>query len=345
VGLFPLIVNIMTTKQFIRTLAPSCLVLGGLAFAGCSTDAGRGDLRVLVEAEDVIIDGLDPGDATENIRDGWSVRFDNYIVAIGEIDVHLSTDDHVEAEADELYVIDLSKIPAAGVSLWELSGLEEGRWEFNYATHGAGHDAERHSSVNEADFDLMVAEDLTYLIRGRLQKSDGVSCPPAGLANPPADAVEVGSNSAGDPCYAATTITFEIAAEVETDYGPCEIDGVPGFSITAGAETSVAITIHGDHIFFNGFPEGGEGGVLRLAQWLADCDLDLDGTVTQAELAAISPSALAEIDGRYQLGGSPITPLANMWDYVIAQLKTQGHYQGEGECAIDGVDHHHDHDH
>jgi len=34
-----------------------------------------------------------------------------------------------------------------------------------------------------------------------------------------------------------------------------------------------------------------------------------------------------------------------MYEYVRAQLKTQGHYQGEGECPVDGVAHAHDHDH
>jgi hypothetical protein len=31
-----------------------------------------------------------------------------------------------------------------------------------------------------------------------------------------------------------------------------------------------------------------------------------------------------------------------MYDYVSAQLKTQGHFRGEGECAIDGAEHEHE---
>src|SRR5690606_21868771 len=95
-------------------------------------------------------------------------------------------------------------------------------------------------------------------------------------------------------------------------------------------------TLHGDHLFFNGFPEGDEGGVRRLAQWLADSDLNLDGEVTRAELERITPADLPELDERYQLGGSPLRPLDNVWTYVRAQLKTQGHMDGEGECAPDG---------
>jgi hypothetical protein len=331
-------VGIFTVKKINSHVTIASLFL---MLAACSDSAGRGDLRVLVEAEDVIIDGLDPGDGAENIRDGWAVRFDQYIVAIGAIDVHLATDQDVEAEADDIFVIDLSAISAAGESLWSLSDLQEGRWEFTYSTLGAGDGATRHATVSADDFSLMAAEDLTYLIRGRIEQAGGKSCPPASLATPPDGAVADGSNAAGDPCYSAPIVTFEIAAEAETRYGPCEVDEVPGFGIAAGRETSVALTIHGDHLFFNGFPEGSEGGVMRLAQWLADCDLDLDGAVTQAELEAISPSDLVELDARYQLGGSPITPLTSMWDYVRAQLKTQGHFQGEGECPIDGVGHSH----
>ena len=145
--------------------------------------------------------------------------------------------------------------------------------------------------------------------------------------------------SGDDACYDAPEVRFTFGASAETVFGPCEVGEVPGFAISVGANQTVAASIHGDHLFFTGFPEGDEGGVRRLAQWLADCDLNLDGTVTKEELEAISPSQLPQIDERYQLGGSPITPVENMYDYVRSQLKTQGHYQGEGECPVDGVAH------
>ncbi len=132
---------------------------------------------------------------------------------------------------------------------------------------------------------------------------------------------------------------FTFGAAADTTFGPCEVDEQPGFSIVADGTQTVAATIHGDHPFFNGFPEGDEGGILRLAQWLADSDLDVDNEVTSQELEAIAPTDLFEIDERYQLGGAPLTPLDNMLIYTRAQLKTQGHFQGEGECPVDGVGH------
>lgn len=320
----------------------ACMTL--IALCGCSDGeaTGSGNLSVLLEAEDTILEGLDPGMEGESIKDGWQIRFDQYVVVIGDVDVHLSTDEGVAAEAADLYAVDLAKIAAAGLPLWELSNLQSGEWEFRYSTGGAGDGASRHDSVPQADFDALTDADGTYLIAGSMTKPDGLSCPPASLAMPPGGAVPNGDNGGGDDCYDAAEITFRWLAPAETVFGPCEIDEVPGFSVTADATTSVALTIHGDHVFFNGFPEGGEGGVMRLAQWLADSDLNLDGEVTQAELEAIAPADLHEIDDRYQLGGSPITPLDNMWTYLSAQLKTQGHFQGEGECPADGMGHDHE---
>jgi hypothetical protein len=194
-----------------------------------------------------------------------------------------------------------------------------------------------------ADFDAMVESDFTYLIDGTLSKAAGQSCPPAALATV-GDREPNGETSGDNDCYDAPEVRFTFGASAETLFGPCEIDEVPGFAITADQTESIALTIHGDHIFFNGFPTGGEGGVMRLAQWLADCDLNLDGTVTQEELEAITPAELPELDTeRYQLGGAPVA-IETMYDYVGAQLKTQGHFQGEGECAIDGEEHDHGHE-
>lgn len=319
------------------SLAVACAALFTTACGG-EGEAEAGSLTVLLESEDVVSSGLEPGDDVENIRDGWAVQFDKYIVAMGNIDVHLSTDEAVSAEAAEVFVVELTDVPASGLALWNLAGLRAGRWEFNYATPGAGAGSTRHESVAEADYDAMVTNDWTYFVDGVLTMSDGQSCPPAALATPEG-AASNGNLSGGNPCYDAPTVRFRFGAAAETSFGPCEVDEVPGFAISANAAQTVAATIHGDHLFFNGFPEGDEGGIMRLAQWLADCDLDLDGTVTQEELRAIAPSALPELDARYQLGGSPITPLEDMYDYVSAQLKTQGHMNGEGECPVDGLAH------
>ncbi len=310
---------------------------------GDDEEVGVGTLVVLLEAEDVILEGLQPGTGEENIADGWAVNFDKYIITIGDIDVIASTDDSLAREAGDVWTVDLTEVPPTGLALWTIEEIPEGRWEFNYAQSGAADGAQRHQSVEEADFNTMVSNDWTHLVQGTITNGSGQSCPPASLAVP-GERTPNGNTSGDNPCYDSASISFSFGASAETSFGPCEIDEVPGFSITAGATQTVAATIHGDHLFFNGFPEGDEGGVSRLSQWMADCDLNLDGTVTVEELEAIAPAQLPEIDDRYQLGGSPITPLDNMYVYLASQLKTQGHFQGEGECPVDGVAHEHDHE-
>ncbi len=172
----------MTKTIRTKKMLPTITAFAGLVcfslLLGCGGDGGTGTLTVLLEAEDTITDGLEEGTGGENIQDGWNVSFDKYIVAIGDIDVHLSTDEEVEMDNEDVFVVDLTDVPAAGLSLWTLEDLEEGTWEFNYSTPIATDSAIRHNSVTQADYDQMVANGWTYFIDGTLQKTSGRSLPP-----------------------------------------------------------------------------------------------------------------------------------------------------------------------
>lgn len=329
----------MNTRKYLG-LRCACAICASVV-VGCSEDtADPGTLVVSVESEETITQGLVAGTGPEDIADGWDVAFDKYLLTLGEIDLHFASDDGVREVAEELFVVDLTQVPESGLPLWTFESIRSGRWEVNYHIAGAGHDAERHSSVSQVDFDRMVADDLTYWVQGALTKNDGRSCPPPALASPATDAVSAGDNAAGEACYANSRVSFSFGVPAETMFGPCEIDGVPGLSVPSGGTQNLALTIHGDHMFFNGFPTGSEGGISRLAQWLADSDLNVDGEVTQAELESITLDALSEVDDRYQLTGN--LSAGTVWNYLIAQLKTQGHINGEGECPVDGAAHDHD---
>jgi hypothetical protein len=306
-----------------------------LSLAACSDGfvAGSGSLGVLLEQEDIVVKGIEPGLDSDNIRDGWTVLFSKYIVAVGNVSLVYATDDREKIEMPTIQVVDIRQLPAQGETLWRAPSLRAGRWQFSYQVPAATVSAMRHPTVTQSDFDAMVASQSAYAFSGSIARVDGVSCPPASVAIP-GDKPSTSKNARGETCYANPKVGFTWFVPAATAYGPCEVDDKPGFAITDGASTSVAITLHGDHLFFNGFPEGHEALTMRLSQWLADCDLNLDGTVTSQELQSIVPSLLSEIDDRFLLGASPITPLSTMWDYVRAQFKTQGHFQGEGECPI-----------
>ena len=165
----------------------------------------------------------------------------------------------------------------------------------------------------------MRAEGSTYRIEGVMRRADGQACPPAAVGDRTGATPNGAVNSRGEPCYDHPEVRFRFESAAATSFGPCEVDGVPGFVMTADGTQTVALTIHGDHLFFNGFPEG---------------------AVTMDELGQLTPSDLAEIDTRFQLGGSSLE-LHDMRDYIAAQLRTQGHFQGEGECPFDGNTHDH----
>jgi hypothetical protein len=282
-------------------------IAASLALA-CSTPTG--ELVVLLEAEDTIIEGLDAGEGEENIVDGWTVRFSKYLVAVG--DVHLErTAGGLEAHDPTVWVVDLATLPPGGVELTRFEALDAVRWDhFEYATPLA-EGAMRHSSVGEQDFQEMVTNDWTYLVEGTIENAGGESCPPGGT------------------CRAATSIAFRFGVGVATVFGPCDTgEGLPGITVTEGG-SAVTITIHGDHLFFDAFPSGHEV-IERRAQWIADADIDADGTVTAEELAAIDATDLFPTD-LYSFAGAPF-PIASALDFVRSQLATQGHFQGEGEC-------------
>lgn len=304
-------------------------MLLSLMLAACG-GGPTGDVTVLLTAEDTITEGLDPGTELENIVDGWEVRFSKYIVAIGDVHLQRSADGQ-EAHDETIYVVDLAQLPASGITLTQFEALSAVQWDrFGYATAHPSAMAVRHDSVSQADFDAMVANEWSYYIEGTLSSPTGESCPPGGT------------------CRAATSIAFRFGVDVDAGFGPCEAeDGLPGVVVTESG-TSVAITLHGDHMFFDGFPSGAEI-IERRAQWLANADTDGDDVVTAAELQAVEASALFP-SSLYNLGGAPI-PIEHGWDYVRAQLATQGHFQGEGECqwtfdgTMGGHQHEDGHDH
>jgi hypothetical protein len=108
-----------------------------------------------------------------------------------------------------------------------------------------------------------------------------------------------------------------------------------GVAVVSSASTPVAVTIHGDHLWFNSFPSGAESTVERRAQWMVDCDVDHDGHVTEAELRATPAARVFTTLDHYDLAGSPTVDghgIQTAWDFVRAQMSTVGHFQGEGEC-------------
>ena len=277
-----------------------------LSIAGCDSSStggsGNGNLSVLLEAEETIVDGLQNGDEEENIRDGFDVSFSRYVVAIGM--VATSQLDGANPQTDPLVVVaDFKSLPTTSPELTAFAGIPTGQYtSFGFETPAPDDTASNFNEVPEADYDAMIANDWSYIIEGTITRvSDDASK------------------------------NFLIQADVPTVYRDCAVDGMePGVSVSSNS--SVDITLHGDHLFFNGFPDE-EASVQRLAQWLWDIE-DSNGNEVLDKPDFQAATNVEELfpQPTYTLGGGPISPIENAWDFVRAQLGTQGHIFGEGEC-------------
>jgi hypothetical protein len=282
---------------------------------GCS-DEGMGSLQVFVEAEASITGGVDPGTGDENIADGWGVTYDEFLVTIGNVRAARTDTDATLSDAST-FVLDLKQVPANGYVITEMNAVSGTWYKFGFDMPSPTAETQVLAPTSAMDKDLLNQGGYSLYIAGAIENANGMSCPP------------------GDPdpakCVAAPKITFRWGFPAATSFDDCAtVDGTPGFAIPSGGTAPVAITIHGDHWFFNNITAGVEI-VTRYAQYIADCDLNHDGETTIDELKQV-PAADVFPSPKYNLSGSFSGPIKTAYDYVLAQARTIGDFQGDGEC-------------
>jgi hypothetical protein len=283
---------------------------------GCvdDTGSGTGKTRLFLEAEETITDGLRPGTDLENIRDGWTVQYDKFLYAAGKVRAK-STDSSAILSESAVYLLDLTQISESGFELLSDTDAAAVRYDdVSFTNPVATSSLKLGSGADDDDKATMVDNGWSIFISGEVSKPDGQSC-------------------VAGQCADETSVRFAWGLPAATLYEHCgPEDGDLGFAVTRGGTTTANFTIHGDHWFFNGFPEGAEI-VNRQAQWVADADLDRNGETTIEELktaraADVFPSTGG---GKYSFAGAP-EPVSSVYDFVLAQAQTIGHFQGEGEC-------------
>ena len=303
------------TMNIAKTTLP--LALAALALVpACSDDDGAtsdvGSVQVFVEPEDSIPEGLQPGDGEENIADGWTVTYDRFLVTVGN--VRAARSDAEETLSDPaVYVLDLRNAPSGGYVISELTDVSATRWDrFGFDLPNARAGVQSLPPTASADVDFMIQSAYSIYFEGSIEKPDGESCPPGGGA-----------------CVPATKVTFRWSLSAGTSYDDCATeDGFTGFAVPAGGAVQVKPTIHGDHWFFSNITAGAEL-TKRYAQYIADSDLDADGETTLDELKAVGAADVFPTE-KYNLSGAG--SILTAYDYVLAQARTLGDFQGDGEC-------------
>jgi len=126
-----------------------------------------------------------------------------------------------------------------------------------------------------------------------------------------------------------STKSFDWGFTTGTRYVDCENEDGAGLVVVPGGTTDVQLTIHGDHLFLDDLvdPEA----TLHF-QPLAGADANNDGAITLAELGAVDLTSASIPEGRYGTGSGP--NVRTLADFVAAQVRSIGHWRGEGECRV-----------
>ncbi len=303
----------MFKNPFVVTAVRTAFFMGitGLC-AACSDEAGTGTVQIFVEPEDTIPEGLVPGTGEENIQDGWAVIYDRFLITIGNM--RASRSDSAETlNVPDIYVLDLKNAPAGGYVLAELDNVSAARWDrFGFDLPNAKSGVKTLAPTSDADVMMMVANNYSLFIEGSITRC-----------------------MAGEMCDPTTEVRFSWGLSAGTSFDDCATeDGFTGFAVPTGGSVQVKPTIHGDHWFFNNITSGVEL-TKRKAQYIANCDIDKNGETTLDEL---KQSKAADVfDADYNLTGALGNPIETAFDYVLAQARTLGDFQGDGECPTRSI--------
>lgn len=287
--------------RIVHLFVPTLLVASAV---GCAEDGqGSGKLRVLLSAEETISNGVSAGADEENTRD-FSVTYSKFLVSIGRVQV-ARVSPSARVGNDAVYIADMRQVGEAGLELASFDDVASGQWnQFGYQTPRAQVGAQKLAGVTDADAQEMIEKQLTYWIEGRVERPE-------------------------------KPVSFVFKVALDSTYSDCESNGQPGIAVSEDGTSTATITLHGDHLWFNTLARGDEATITRYAQWLIDADVDGDGKVTADDLATVPAEKVFPSAKGYNLSGGTI-PVSTALDFVRAQLSTQGHLNGEGECSTSG---------
>ena len=267
--------------------------LMGVSFLGLvACSSGQGNVTFTAYGEDFIEKEI-PAAAFE---DGWSVRYDKFLVKLGELKV-ANREGEVAAEQAPAKVYDVHR--PGPVNVASFTDLASEEWDaVSYAIAPAAD-----ATAGNAD-----AEDVTRM------NTQGWSVYVEGTAT-----------------KGTVTKRFRWGFPTNTLYERCQNEDIgTGVTVPKGGTETVQLTLHGDHLFFDDLqsPEA----KMRFDAIAAADSIGIvgpDGEVTLEELGTVDLTSLPA--NQYGTGGAG--SVRTLRDFVTALVRTVGHYRGEGECS------------
>jgi hypothetical protein len=293
-----------------RKLGHAALVLSALSISCGDDEGGPGSLRIDLVAEETITEGIAAEGAGEDHDHAggdhehgsldYAIRYSKYIVSVGQVQV-ANTRAGESRELPGTYIADLRTVGTTGLTLGSFDDIPSGQWDqFGYRTTLASAGFTKLGAISDADAQAMVDQQLTYWIEGEVA--------------------------------APKPVKFVIKVPLAAQFASCENDGEPGVAVTEGRTTTAQLTLHGDHMWFTSLTRGDESTVQLRAGWLVKADKDGDGMVTSDDLKSVPAAEVFPTSEGYNLSGG-VVPVSTAYDFVRAQLASQGHLNGEGECV------------
>lgn len=294
-----------------------CVATSAMCFSlqSCGeSNVPTGNVQVFLAAEESIPNGIAAGSGDEDINDGWNLKYNKFLISIGRFRA-LQSGDGNEMTNTSRYILDLVKLPASGFVLFSFEDVTALRYDkVGYEINNAVEGSLKPAYLSTADYKLMTKNHYSHYVEATLTKEGGRSCQPG----KPAD------------CVDRPSLKIRWGLQAGTSFDDCAPEsGAAGFAVPAGGTAQVKPTIHGDHWFFTNVTQGVEL-TERRAQWIADSDLNRDGETTIDELKQVSAASVFPAS-QYNLSGALI-PIATAYDYLEAQARTLGDFQGDGEC-------------
>lgn len=309
----------------------TCVVLGALLVA-CGDDGGTSGASATAGATDITADkdpsissagdgvlggildfsigidssvkGLDPGDLVGSVGDGWSVRYDKLLASFGGLYAANPAAESVVRDTQRFVVNLIAVHPRLGNAIQVLNVHTGEYGSMMVATPGAEGVSDCRQCA-AGDLKLMLDGGYSLYIAGKITNEAGQSCAP------------------GEPtdCAPAPEVRFRWGIPGGVRHAEC-----PGFTIQANDTTSITWMVNGDRWLLSGFSPDDES-APRLAQWIADADLDRDGETTIDELQQIKAELLFPPERGYDLTGAPRS-IDTAYDFLIAQVEAFGAANG-----------------